>query len=73
MSKLGCFARFDDVAYWLSRTRELIVDAESYSYPAFRTSFRELRRGSRKSEMELVAALFHFERGMEKALGESQP
>jgi hypothetical protein len=73
LSKLGCFARFDEVAYWLSRTRELIADAEGYTYPAFRASFRELRREARTSEMELVVALFHFERGMKKALGESQP
>jgi hypothetical protein len=73
LSKFGCFARFDEVAYWLSKTRELIADAEIYSYPAFRESFHELRRESRKSEMELVVALFHFERGMKKALRESRP
>ena len=70
LSKLECFIRFDDVSYWHSRTRDLIANAETYSYPAFRESFRELRREARKSEMELVIALFHFERAMKKALGE---
>ena len=44
LSKLDCFIRFDEVNYWLSRTRDLITNAETYSYPAFRESFRELRR-----------------------------
>jgi hypothetical protein len=69
-SKLACFTRFDEVNYWHSRTRDLITNAETYSYPAFRESFRELRREARKSEMELVIALFHFERTMKKALSE---
>jgi hypothetical protein len=72
LTKLNCFIRLDEVSYWLSKTRELIAGAETYSYPAFRESFRELRRESRKSEMELVVALFHFERAMKKALGESR-
>jgi hypothetical protein len=71
-SKLECFSRFDDVHYWHSRTRELIATAETYSYPAFRESFRELRREARKSEMELVIALFRFERAMNKAEAESK-
>ncbi len=66
MNKLDCFIRFDEVTYWLSRTRDLITDAETYSYPAFRESFRELRREARKSEMELVIALFQFEKAMKK-------
>lgn len=71
LSKLECFFWFDHVGYWHSRTRDLITDAESYSYPAFRESFRELRRETRESEMELVIALFHFERAMKKkALGD---
>jgi hypothetical protein len=70
LSKLECFIRFDEVHFWLSRTRELIANAESYSYPAFRESFRELRREARKSEMELVIALFRFERAMNKAMSE---
>ena len=69
-SKLECFIWFDDVSYWHSRTRELIANAESYSYSAFRESFRELRRESRKSEMELVIALFHLERAMKTVLGD---
>jgi hypothetical protein len=72
LSKLDCFIRFDEVNFWLSRTRALIANAETYSYPAFRESFRELRREARKSEMELVIALFHFERAMKKAMAESK-
>jgi hypothetical protein len=71
-SKPDCFIRFDDVHYWHSRTRDLIANAETYNYPAFRESFRELRREARKSEMELVIALFRFERAMEKAMGGSK-
>lgn len=70
-SKLDCFIRFDKVNFWLSRTRELIANAETYSYPAFRESFRELRREARESEMELVIALFRFERAMNRAKAES--
>jgi hypothetical protein len=66
LSKLECFIRFDEVHFWLSRTRELIADAETYSYPAFRESFRELRREARKSEMELVIALFQFEKAVKR-------
>jgi hypothetical protein len=66
LSKLECFARFDTVTYWQSRTRDLISNAETYSYPAFRESFLELRREARKSEMELVIALFKFEKAMKK-------
>jgi hypothetical protein len=66
LSRLECFIRFDEVNFWLWRTRALIANAESYSYPAFRESFRELRREARKSEMELVIALFKFERVMKE-------
>jgi arginyl-tRNA synthetase len=72
LSKLDCFIRFDEVHYWLSRTRDLITNAETYAYPAFRESFRELRREARKSEMELVIALFRFERAINKAMAESK-
>jgi hypothetical protein len=72
LSKLECFIRFDEVHFWLSRTRDLISNSETYSYPAFRESFRELRREARKSEMELVIALFRFERAMKKAMAESE-
>jgi hypothetical protein len=65
LSKLDCFVRFDEVNYWYSRTRELITNAETHSYPAFRKSFRELSRESRKAEFELVIALYHFQQGME--------
>jgi hypothetical protein len=66
VTKLDCYLRFDKVAYWLSRTRELIASSESYTYPAFRKSFRELRRRGRKAEIELVITLFRFERGMRR-------
>lgn len=72
LSKRNCFIRFDEVHYWLSRTRDLITNAEACAYPAFRESFRELRREARKSEMELVIALFRFERTMNKAMAESK-
>jgi hypothetical protein len=71
-NKLDCFTRFENVGYWLSRTRQLIASVETYTYPAFRKSFRELRRETRKSEMELVIALFRFEREMKKAMPESK-
>lgn len=71
-SKADCLTAFDDVSYWHSRARDLIANAETYSYPAFRESFRELRREARKSEMELVIALFQFERAMKKAMTESK-
>jgi hypothetical protein len=66
MNKLDCFIRFDRVNYWLSRTRDLIATAETHSYPAFRKSFRELRRELRKAEFALVVALYRFQRGMEE-------
>lgn len=66
LSKLECFIRFDAATYWMSRTRDLISNAETYSYPAFRESFLDLRREARKSEMELVIALFKFEKAMKK-------
>lgn len=66
MSKLDCFARFDQVTYWLSRTRGLIANAETHRYPAFRESFRELRRESRKAEFALVVALDQFQHKMEE-------
>ena len=65
LSKLDCFIRFDEVNYWLSRTRDLINNAEKYHYPAFRESFRELRREARKSEFALVVALYQFYREIE--------
>jgi hypothetical protein len=66
MSKMDCFSRFDAAAYWMSRMRDLIANAETYSYPAFRESFLELRREARKSEMELVIGLFQFEKAMKR-------
>ena len=72
LSKLECVTRFDEVHHWQSRTRALIANAEKYRYPAFRESFRELRREARKSEMELVIALFRFERAMNRGMAESK-
>jgi hypothetical protein len=48
MTKLDCFIRFEEVHNWLARTCDLIASAETHSYPAFRESFRELRREGRK-------------------------
>lgn len=66
MNKLKCFNQFDEVKSWQSRTRDLIANAETYSYPAFRESFRELRRESRKAEFALVVALYQFEQEMKE-------
>jgi hypothetical protein len=66
LSKRECFTGFDKVRYWLSRTRYLIANAETYSFPAFLESFRELRRESRRAEFALVLALYHFRREMEE-------
>ena len=71
-SKLDCFIRFEEVHFWLSRTRELIANAETYSHPAFVESFRELRREARQSEIELVIALFRFRKAMNKAMADSK-
>lgn len=59
-----CLVQFDEVAYWLSRTRDLIGNAETYSYPAFQQSFRELRREARRSEFALLVALYRFKQAM---------
>jgi hypothetical protein len=63
-SKLDCFIRFDEVNRWLLRTRDLITYAETYSYPAFIKSFRQLRRHARRADFELVIALYQFERAL---------
>jgi hypothetical protein len=68
--KLDCFFRFDQLHYWLSRMRDLIATSETYAFPAFRESFRELRRNSVKAEFELSVALNQFETRMEN---ESRP
>ena len=57
IGKLECLIQFDEVTYWLSRTRDLISGAETYSYSAFQESFWELRREARKSEFALVVVL----------------
>lgn len=71
-SRLDCFIRFDEVNYWLSRTRDLIRNAETYAYAAFRESFRQLRCEARKSEFALVLARLQFEREKEKETNDNQ-
>jgi hypothetical protein len=66
LSKRHCFIRFDELAHWMSRTRDLIANAEDYSYPAFLESFRKLRRKSRRAEFALLLALYHFQHEMEE-------
>lgn len=66
MNKQECFTRLDAVKFWHSRARDLIAGAESYTYPAFRESFWELRRESRRAEFLLVVALCQFEQAMEE-------
>jgi hypothetical protein len=66
LRKLVCYIRFAALTYWHSRTRQLISEAETYSYPAFRQSFRDLRRKSRRAEFELMLALLRFEKEMER-------
>lgn len=72
LSKLDCFIRFDEVNYWLSRTRDLITNAETYSYPALKESLRQLRCEGQKSEFALLVALFQFEREMERKANDNQ-
>jgi hypothetical protein len=71
VDRLDCFTRFDAVTYWLSRTRDLIASAETYSYPAFWEAFRKLRRRSRKAEFALVVALYQFQRNKEREAPET--
>jgi hypothetical protein len=66
MDKLECFARFEKVKLWHLRTLDLIANAESYTHAAFRESFWELRRESRRAEFALVVALCQFEDAMEE-------
>ena len=66
LRKQDCFTRFDEVHYWLSRTRDLIANAETYSFPAFLEPFRKLRRKSRRAEFALLLALYKFQREMEE-------
>jgi hypothetical protein len=72
IGKLECLIQFDEVTYWLSRTRDLISSAETYSYSAFQESFRELRREARKSEFALVVVLYKFERAMKREASANQ-
>ena len=72
IGKLECLIQFDEVTYWLSRTRDLIGSAETYSHSAFQESFRELRREARKSEFALLVVLYKFERAMKKEADANQ-
>jgi hypothetical protein len=54
LRKLDCF------------TRDLIANAETYSFPAFLESFRKLRRKSRRAEFALLLALYKFQREREE-------
>jgi hypothetical protein len=67
LPKLEVFIRFDELNYWLSRTRDLINAAETYSYAAYRESYRQIRLESRDAEIALLTALFHFDRAMKGA------
>ena len=71
IGKLDCFIRFDAVTFWLSRTRDLVAGAETYSYPSFWEAFRRLRRKSRKAEFALVLSLYQFQRNKEKEASET--
>ena len=66
MGKHECFVRFDDVGFCQLGTRDLIANTKKYSYPAFRESFSEQRRESRKVAFALVVALYRFEQEMEE-------
>jgi hypothetical protein len=66
LSKLDWFIRFDEVNFWMSRTRDLISSAETFSFPEFLESFRKLRRKSRRAEFALLLALYKFQRKMEE-------
>ena len=71
IGKLVCFTRFDQVSYWMSRTRDLIAGAETYNYPAFWEAFRKLRCEARKAEFALVVALYQFQRSKEQEASET--
>ena len=64
-AKDTCFAHFDEVTRWLARTRDLVAGAESYTVEAFRQSFAELQQGFLNAELDLIVALFEFDRTME--------
>jgi len=67
LPKLEVFMKFDELSYWISRTRDLINKAETYSYAAYRESYRQLRLESRDAEIALLTALFDFDRAMKGA------
>lgn len=64
--KLACYIRFAALSYWHSRMRQLISEAETYSYAAFKKSFWELRQQSRRAEFELMLALLRLDKEMER-------
>jgi hypothetical protein len=65
MAKDSCLAQFDEVARWLERTHDLVAGAGTYTLEAFRESLAELQQGFLDAELELVIAIFDFERTME--------
>jgi hypothetical protein len=66
MNRLDCFNRFDEVDFWMSRTRDMVANAETYSFPEFLESFRKLRRKPRRAEFALLLALNKFQREVEE-------
>jgi hypothetical protein len=50
VSKRECFIRFDEVNYWLSRTRDLITNAETYRGGRLRCLRQIRQRGVSMSE-----------------------
>jgi hypothetical protein len=66
LSKRNCFIRFDDMNYWLSRTRDLMSNAETHSHRALRDSLREIGYGSRRTKFAPVVAFHNLFPGMEE-------
>ena len=66
MNRLDCFNRIEEVNFWVSRTRDLIANAETYSFSEPLDSFRKLRRKSRPAEFALLLALYKFQCEMEE-------
>ena len=66
MNKLDCFSQFDKVHSWMSRTRDLVTNAGTYTYPALLQSLRKATRKSRGAEFALLLALYGFQREMEE-------
>jgi len=61
LSELDCVIRFDEVRYSSLAVENSMADAEAYSYPVFRESFRKLRRESRKAELARSLRFISFD------------